>query len=132
MPGFEEAYSAVNKVWDGESVSPDLQPFLRSVYHSIVSAPPDLRGLKKGLEQLLTFLDHEGRTNANCSAVDLFFMSSEGWERDWTDQDLPEEFHDILSLMGEALHDTVKAPQVAANFDCLPSQLLQRVRNIKI
>ena len=52
-------------------------------------------------------LDWRGRTNANCWAVDLFFANSEGWEKDWAEQDLPEDFHDILAMMGEALHDTV-------------------------
>jgi hypothetical protein len=30
--------------------------------------------------------------------------------------------------MGEALHDTVKTPKSAENFDCLPEQLLARAR----
>ncbi|MBZ5655615.1 MAG: hypothetical protein LAO56_10095 [Acidobacteriia bacterium] len=84
------------------------------------------------MEELLQFLGGEGRTNADCWAVDLFFAESEGWEHDWVDQDLPEEFHDVLSLMGEALHDTVQAPAIAKNFDCLPEQLLQRVKHLRI
>jgi hypothetical protein len=61
----------------------------------------------------------------------MFFCLSEGWEKDWTEQNLPEEFHDVLSLMGQALHDTVRTPKIAANFDCLPEQLLARVQSIK-
>jgi len=53
-------------------------------------------------------------------------------ERDWTDQGLPDEFHDVLAKMGEALHDTVQSPAVAKNFDCLPEQLLEEVRNLQI
>jgi hypothetical protein len=84
------------------------------------------------LEELLEFLAGEGRTNANCWAVDLFFDSSQGWERDWVEQDLPEEFHDVLSMMGEALHDTVRTPAIAENFECLPEQLLDRVKRLRI
>jgi hypothetical protein len=45
------------------------------------------------------------------SLVLLFFMSCEGWEGDWT-------FREVLGLMGDALHDTVKSPEIANNFDC--------------
>jgi len=113
-------------------VSPQLRPLLQNVYLSVLSNPPDLCRLKKKLEELLEFLAGEGRTNANCWAVDLFFALSEGWERDWVEQSLPEDFHDVLAMMGEALHDTVRAPEIARNFDCLPEQLLDRVRRLKI
>jgi hypothetical protein len=60
----------------------------------------------------------------------MFFCLSEGWEREWTDQHLPDDFHDVLALMGQALHDTVRTPKIAENFDCLPEQLLDRVRRL--
>jgi hypothetical protein len=71
----------------------------------------------------------EGRTNANCWAADLFFALPEGW--DWGDQELPEEFHEVLAMTGEALHDTVRAKEFAESFDCLPEQILERVRRIQ-
>ena len=132
MPGFEDAWRAVANSHDGESVSPDLRPLLRSVYSSILSSPPDLVGLKRDLTELLEFLAGEGRTNANCWAADLFFCLSEGWERDWTEQKLPADFSDVLSLMGQALHDTIRSPQIASNFDCLPEQLLDRIKNLRV
>ena len=58
-------------------------------------------------------------------------MSCDGWEGDWTEQNLPDDFHDVLGRMGDALHDTVKSPEIAGNFDCLPEQLLERVRQLK-
>jgi hypothetical protein len=131
MPGFDDAWAAVATRQDRELVSVELRPLLQSVYISVVSTPPDLIGLKKGLEELLQYLAHEGRTNANCWAVDLFFCLSEGWDPDWTDQGLPEDFHDVLAMMGEALHDTVRTPEVARNFDCLPEQLLDRVKRLR-
>ncbi len=76
------------------------------------------------------YLSGAGKTNANCWAVDLFFCLSEGWERDWTEQNLPDDFHDVLSLMGQALHDTVQMPKIAENFDCPCEQQLHRVRGL--
>jgi hypothetical protein len=130
MAGFGEAWAAVAGTRDGESVSPQLQPLLRQVYADVLAQPPNLGALKTSLTALLEYLSGPGRTNANCWAVDLFFMSSEGWEGDWTEQNLPDDFHDVLGLMGNALHDTVKSPEIADNFDCLPEQLLERVRRL--
>jgi hypothetical protein len=130
MASFDEAWAAVDQPRDGERVSPDLRPLLRRVYCDVLAKPANLQGLKESLAGLLEYLDGEGRTNANCWAVDLFFCLSEGWERDWTEQELPDDFHDVLARMGEALHDTVSNPKVAENFDCLPEQLLDRVRQL--
>jgi hypothetical protein len=132
MPGFDNAWTAVAVGREGEPASPDLRPLLERVYVDILTIPTDLVALKKSLEELLEFLAGRGRTNANCWAVDLFFCLSEGWERDWTDQSLPDEFHDVLAKMGEALHDAVRSPAVAKNFDCLPEQLLAEVKNLQI
>jgi hypothetical protein len=130
MTGFEEAWSAAAISRDGEVVSPLLRPLLNEVYVQVLAKPKNLPALKKSLAQLLTFLAGEGRSNANCWAVDLFFCSSGEWGSDWSDQGLPDEFHDVLARMGEALHDTVRAKDVAENFDCLPEQLLDRVNRI--
>jgi len=66
--------------------------------------------------------------------VDLFFGLPDdiGWERDWTDAGLPEDFHDVFALMGQALHDTVSSPDIAWNFDCLPEQLLERLNKVSV
>ena len=130
MAGFEAAWAAVDRAKDGEPVSSELRPLLRQVYSDVLVEPTNLPALKESLARLLQYLSGAGRTNANCWSVDLFFCSSEGWERDWTEQNLPDDFHDVLSLMGQALHDTVKTPKIADNFDCLPEQLLERVRRL--
>jgi hypothetical protein len=132
MPGFDDAWAAIATTQDGESVSCELQPLLRRVYSAVLAVPADLAGLKKALEELFKFLTREGRTNANCWAVDMFFCLSQGWERDWTDQNLPEDFHDVLAMTGEALHDTVRNPEIARNFDCLLEQLLDRVKRLRV
>jgi hypothetical protein len=131
MPGFDDAWTAVDHRKDGERVSHELQPLLRRVYTDVSAVPLDLAAIKQSLTALLEYLGGSGRTNANCWAVDLFFGNSEGWERDWADQNLPVDFHDVLALMGEALHDTVKTPRIAENFGCLPEQLLERVRRLR-
>ncbi len=131
MAGFEEAWAAVAHRRAGEAVSPELKPMVHQVYRDILAAPLNLSALKASLAALLEYLSGPGRTNANCWAVDLFFADSEGWERDWTEQNLPDEFHDVLAMMGEALHDTVKRPDIAGNFDNLPEQLLERVRRLQ-
>jgi len=132
MTGFDTAWAAVNHAKDEEPVSSELRPLLQGVYSAVLAVPTNLHALKDSLSSLLEYLSGVGRTNANCWAADLFFCLSEGWERDWTEQDLPEDFHDVLSLMGQALHDTVKTPQIAENFDCLPEQLLEHVRRLNV
>jgi len=82
---------------DGEAVSSDLRPFLEGVYSAVLAVPTNLPVLKDSLTGLLEYLSGVGRTNANCWAADLFFCLSEGWERDWTEQNLPDDFHDVLS-----------------------------------
>jgi hypothetical protein len=79
---------------------------------------------------LLEFLIGEGRTNANCWAVDLFFAFTQEWEQDWAERSLPQGYHDVLARMGEALHDTAQAPDIAKDFGCLPEQLLECVRRL--
>jgi hypothetical protein len=130
MAGFDDAWAAVDQPRDGEPVSTELRLLLRRVYSEVLTAPVDLTVLKESLTALLEYLSGQGRTNANCWAVDMFFCLSEGWERDWTEQQLPDDFHDVLALMGQALHDTVRTPKIAENFDCLPEQLLARVRRL--
>jgi hypothetical protein len=132
MAGFDDAWNSAARPINGEAVSVELQPLLRQVYFDVLAQPSNLPALKASLSALLEYLDGGGRTNANCWAVDRFFCISEGWEQDWTEQNLPEDFHDVLALMGEALHDTVKDTKIAENFDCLPEQLLRRVRGIKL
>ena len=130
--GFDNAWAAVNHAKDGEPVSSDLRALLQGVYSAVLALPTDLHALRDSLTRLLEYLSGAGRTNANCWAVDQFFCHSDDWERDWTEQNLPDDFHDMLSLMGQALHDTVQAPKIAENFDCLPEQLLERVRRLNV
>lgn len=132
MSSFDEAWAFVSHPRDGEAVSDRLRPLLEAVYRQVLAKPLNTLELKKSLEDLLLFLVGEGRTNANCWAVDLFFCLDRGWEADWAQPELPEEYRDVLARMSEGLHDTVKAPAIAENFSCLPEQLLESVRRLDV
>ena len=112
--------------FDGEPVSRELAPLLTDVYMEVQRASADFRALREALRKLLEFLaSHAGRTNANCVAVDSFFMHSDRWSRDWAD--LPDAYQEVFADLGGALHDTVSSPAIAENFESTPEQLLQRV-----
>ena len=132
MAGFEDAWTAVSQSRDGEAVSPELKPLLYKVYSDFQTQPVPLKSLKENLTAVLEYLNERGRTSANCWAVDLFFCESEGWESDWTEAELPEGFHEVFALIGQALHDTVSSPKIAWNFDCLPEQLLERLSRVAV
>jgi hypothetical protein len=119
----------VDDAYARERVSPRLPMLLGEVYAQVVQVDTSLAALRDTLEGLLTFLaSPAGRTHANCVAVDSFFMHNDRWERDW--EHLPESYKDLLGLLGDALHDTVAAPEIAENFDNTPEQLLARLRQI--
>jgi len=130
MNGFEQLWTTVAKTRDGEQVSPELRPLLRCVHDDVLTNPIDLPALKNSLVHLLQYLTGAGRTNANCWAADMFFCSDD-WEHDRAEQNLPDDFHEVLSKMGEALHDTVTNPEIASNFGCLPEQLLKGAERLE-
>ncbi len=87
----------------------------------------ELNVLKDSLIALLEYLSSaEGRTEANCKAVDSFFMFDDLWVK----RNLPDPFHDIFADISGALHDTVSSPEIAENFGSTPEQLLKRAREL--
>jgi hypothetical protein len=117
------------KVWlrhgQRNGLSHELKPLAHKLYRALIAEPLDVAELRTTLERLLAFLaSPKGRTNANCSAIDSFLSLG---EFDWSD--LPDAFQDILGDMAGALHDTVSAPEIAANFDSTPERLLARLRS---
>jgi hypothetical protein len=104
-------------------VSPALKPLLHRVDLSL-DADPAL--LKTALEELFTFLSTPGgRSDANCCATDYFFSAL---DEDRRLDRVPEPLRAIVVSIGGALHDTIYAPHIAANFGSLPEQLLERIR----
>jgi len=114
---------------DREPVSPALRGLLEEFYTRAVERPPKRCELKVALIRLLSFLaTKEGRTNANCNQVDSFVMIDDHWAHPWSE--LPEEYIDVIALMGEALHDAISAPDIAENFGCMPEQILERAKSL--
>ena len=124
MPKFEGIYS---RLVARPGVSPALKPLLERLYEETGKRPLDLPAVKSAMLELLEFLaSREGRTAANCVAVDRFLCIDDDWEQSWTD--LPSPLRDILADMGSLLHDAITEPGIAANFESLPEQLLERTR----
>jgi len=118
-----------NETWDRHGrrggVSPELEPLARQLYEALLAEPLDPVAVREALERLLDFLASKaGRTDSNCTAFDSWLSLG---EFEWPD--LPGPVQDILGDMAGALHDTVSAPEIAANFECTPEQLLVRLRS---
>ena len=104
-----------------------LRPLLQHLHASMTHTPIHLPDVRSAMVAVLEFLaSPTGRTDANCRAVDFFLMQDEAWDA----EALPESYVEILSDMSGALHDTVSAPDIAANFESTPEQLLERVRRL--
>ena len=117
--------------YDGEPVSSELPPLLAALRDAVVRPVVDLESVTGALRRVLEFLaSPHGRTNANCGAVDRFCMDPETWD-DRGFEHLPDALADLLGDMGGALHDTVKAPAIAENFDSTPEQLLARLEQFR-
>src|SRR4030042_2864509 len=106
---------------------PKARELVNEVQSVLASNLLSLEVLKCSLITLLEYLSsREGRTDANCRAVDSFFMGDDRW----VERNLPDPFHDIFTDIAGALHDTVSAPEIAENFDSTPEQLLKRAREL--
>lgn len=128
MTNFHEGYS---KFCLGQRVSRELRPLLARVYHLIHTLPVDLHALKEALVVLMSFLcEAANRTNANCRAVDLFFLMDDHWGVRW--DNLPEDFRELLDDITGALHDTVSTPVTAENFASMPEQLRDRASRLAV
>lgn len=121
MTKFEQLYSPATDTDDA------LRPLLLRLYEELQRTPTVLPALKAAIIALLEFLTtSSGQTNANCLTVDSFLMRDETWDGDR----FPQSYVDILADMAGALHDTITAPNIAANFESTPEQLLERARRL--
>src|SRR5690606_2857906 len=103
-----------------------LRTHLQRVGDELDRDPADWSKLKAALADLLVFLTSPvGRTHANCDATDRVFMFQ--LSEHPAAVGLPNDLAEIFFDMGGALHDTVRAPEIATNFQSTPEQLLARV-----
>ena len=104
------------------------QELVKEIQSILAKGSFDLEELKQSLMALLEYLSSDdGRTDANCQAVDSFFML----DGVWAERNLPVPFHDIFADMAGALHDTISASEIAENFDSTPEQLLKRAKQLR-
>ena len=131
---FEEAFANVSALGEAAGrgrVSPALEPLLHRLYDAIEAADVSAAAVKSATVAVLRYLTTpEGRTDANCWAVDLFMIQD--WGPDDREILIGNELHDVLADMGGALHDTVGYPEIAENFWSTPEQLLQRAKAVNI
>ena len=131
MSNFAQLYDRLARaVREDGPLTPGLAPRLGAAYDAIIARPFDTERVVGRVGELLEYLTSpEGRTHANCVAVDHLFGPTTDWAGDW--DEAPEELADILGDMGGALHDTFHAPEIAENFDSTPEQLLARLRGFE-
>lgn len=103
---------------------------LRAIHGVIVTHPLALDELRERVAALLAFLaSSDGRTDANCRAVDLTIMDDDDlWDRIDEIETADPTLANVLRDMAGALHDAVSAPDVAANFESTPELLLGRLQ----
>ena len=84
---------------------------LRAIDKILSASPIDLSDLKSRLVSLLSYLcSPNGRTDANCRAVDIHFCID--IDDAWPDLELPPDFAALFDDIGGALHDTISFPKV--------------------
>lgn len=120
MSGFDERYKQAAGF---RRASPELRPLVAAVDEALAAG--DLPALRLALIAMLELLASErGRTDANCCVIDAFFAGVDA-------SLLRDDFRALVSDLSGALNDAIYAPQIAANFDCLPEQLLERARRLR-
>jgi hypothetical protein len=124
---FEALYGSIVLA----DTSPELFDLLRAVHTTAIRAPVDASALRAATAEVLQHLcSPAGRTDANCRTVDFVLMQDdEVWEALEALEGVDDELHDVLADMAGALHDTVSAPEIAANFDSTPELLLGRLEH---
>src|SRR5262245_52664048 len=121
MTTFEQLYGPATDADDA------LRPLLLRLHEELQRTPAELSALRAAIIAVLEFLaSPRGRTDANCRTVDSFLMRDETWDGDR----FPQAYVDVLADMAGALHDTITAPDIAANFESTPEQLLERARRL--
>lgn len=107
----------------------ELNAYLFKVRDAISATPHDLSSIKSSLVELLVYLSlAEARTSDNCTTTDTFFRLHDDYGFNWFH--LPDEFQSVLCDMGSQLHSPTERPGVAANYECTPELLLERIHGL--
>jgi hypothetical protein len=116
---------------DTKDLTREVGVHLDAIAALVRERPVGVSQLRAQVESLLVFLSSPaGRTDRNCQVVDSTLMrDDELWDAVEEIESADLALADVLRDMAGALHDTVSAPQVAANFDSTPEQLLSRLRS---
>jgi hypothetical protein len=126
MENFFDLQSRIDK----ENEKQKVIDLAEAVFQVAIQSNPDMSQLKSRLIELLSFLcSPEGRTDENCQIVDSYFCTKNNWS--YCIKHLPIEAYEILFDIGGTLHDTFENPDIAANFQSLPEQLLERVEKME-
>jgi hypothetical protein len=102
---------------------------LEQIRSEMLLPEPSVERLRLLVTDLLTFLaSGKGRTDSNCRFVDYGLMNDDDvWSRIELVESADPILAEVLGDMAGALHDTVRAPNIARNFDSTPEQLLARL-----
>lgn len=113
-----------------QDLTPLIAVRLEAITRIIRNRPVAVGELRGAIESLLVFLTSaEGRTDSNCQTVDFALMNDdELWEVIEDVESADAVLADVIRDMASTLRDTVSAPDIAANFDSTPEQLLSRLR----
>jgi len=125
-----EKFSDLQRRIDNEDERQRVINLAEAVYQEAIQSNPNMSQLRARLIDLLSFLcSPEGRTDENCRIVDSYFCTKDGWSS--CIEHLPTEVYEILFDIGGTLHDTFQSRDIAANFQSLPEQLLERAKKLK-
>ena len=110
---------------------PDAQVVasFEAVRNELLLPEPSVQRLRSIVMDLLEFLaSRQGRTDSNVRFIDYGLSNDDDlWDRIELVEIEDPILADVVRDMAGALHDTVKAPNIASNFDSTPEQLLARL-----
>lgn len=108
-----------------------IDELLERLKSAVLSSRFSRRKVLSSIEALLSWLaEPENNTDSNCREVDSYVAYEILPEINT--KEIPEDIRAILFDMGATLHDTHTSPEIAENFESTPTQLLERVRSLKL
>ncbi|MCP3681315.1 MAG: hypothetical protein GY861_01370 [bacterium] len=128
MTDFDTLYTHHSR----QGASSALLPLIAELHTVAIRVPINLHAVHAATIAILEFLViPKNRTDANCVTVDSVLMYDDAlWDRLEALEDSHSKLNSVIADMAGALHDTVSAPEIAANVESTPEQLLERARNV--